>query len=307
MFRIPAALVFLLGFLSAIADGKNPILTGADPHAAVINGHVWIYPTRSKGGANFMAFELSDKKTWDERGPVLDFRNVSWLRDDRAAAPWAPCIAQKGTKFFFYYSVGPQSEGHPSRIGVASGNSPAGPFDDSGSALLTGGNGFEAIDPMVFEDPQSRKFYLYVGGSNGSKLRVFELSESMMQLKKEIPVENPKNYTEGPFMHFQGGLYHLTYSHGGWRDSSYSVHHSTSKTPFGPWEYRGAILTSDDHNKGPGHHSIIQYPAGGNWFIIYHRWNNRSGDGPYKGARETCLDKLVHNPDGTIAPVEMTD
>ncbi|MES2657358.1 MAG: family 43 glycosylhydrolase [Verrucomicrobiota bacterium] len=299
----------LLAFSPLIACAANPILSGADPHAAVFDGTVWIYPTHSVKGKNFWAFKMTPQKKWEKVGPILDLKDVPWLKSERqrTLGPWAPCIAAKGGHYYFYYSVGPQSPTRPSRIGVAVGNSPAGPFKDSGKALLTGGNGFEAIDPMVFEDPESHKFYFYAGGSAGAKLRVFELDNDMTGFRKEINVETPENFTEGAFMHYQGGLYHLTYSHGGWQDSTYSVHHAISKTPVGPWKYRGAILRSNDRHKGPGHHSIIRVPATGDWYIVYHRWNNRQGDGPYSGARETAIDKLVHKPDGSIEPVVMTD
>lgn len=306
MFRLKISLTLALSIAAAAA---NPLFTGADPHAAVIDGKIWVYPTRSEGGKNFLAFESTDLKTWKKQGPVLDFKEVPWLKSDprRDLSPWAPCLVRKGNRCYFYYSVGPQSDGKPSRIGVAVGNSPAGPFKDSGKPLLVGGNGFEAIDPMVFEDPASRKFYFYAGGSAGAKLRVFELNENLEGLRKEIAVENPPHFTEGAFMHLQDGLYHLTYSHGGWRDASYSVHHVTSESPVGPWKYRGVILKSDEKHKGPGHHSIVQFPAGGDWWILYHRWNSRPGDGPFSGSRETCIDRLTHRPDGSIDPVVMTD
>ena len=301
-------LVFL-ALSPLLARAANPIFSGADPHAAFLNGTVWIYPTHSEKGKNFFAFKLTPQKTWEKVGPVLDLKDVAWLKSERqrGLGPWAPCIAVKGSRYYFYYSVGPQSEGHPSRIGVAEGNSPGGPFKDSGAPLLTGGNGFEAIDPMVFEDPESHKFYLYAGGSAGAKLRIFELADDMVSFSKEIAVETPENFTEGAFMHLEGGLYHLTYSHGGWQDATYSVHHATSKSPIGPWKYQGVILKSNDRHKGPGHHSIVQIPDTKKWYIIYHRWNNREGDGPYSGGRDTAIDKLVHHPDGSIEPVIMTD
>jgi beta-xylosidase len=299
-----------LALLPLKVGAVNPVLAGADPHAAFLNGTVWIYPTAySDNAKTFSAFRLTPEKTWEKLGPILDLKDVVWLKSEnqRDLAPWAPCIAVKGTRYYFYYSVGPQRPNRPARIGVAVGTSPAGPFKDIGKPLLTGGNGFEAIDPMVFEDPASRKFYLYAGGSAGAKLRVFELDEDMTGLRKEIPIEPPKNFTEGVFMHFEGGFYHLTYSHGNWKDSTYSVHHSTSKSPTGPWDYRGVILQSDATHKGPGHHSIFQIPGSGKWYIAYHRWNHREGDGPYRGIRETCIDTLVHGPDGAIEPVKMTD
>lgn len=287
----------------------NPVLEGADPHAMVVNGKVWVYPTRSEGGKNFFAFSSRNLKTWKKEGPILDFKDVSWLENDtrRDLGPWAPCIIKKGPHYFFYYSVGPQSPGHPSRIGVARGNSPSGPFKDSGKPLLTGGNGFEAIDPMVFEDHKSGTFYFYAGGSAGSKLRIFELDETMMGFEKEVRFKQPPNFTEAPFIHYENGLYHLTYSHGGWKNATYSVHHATSRSPVGPWRYRGAILTSSEKHKGPGHHSIIEFPKRGDWKIVYHRWNNREGNGPFRGRRETAIDTLTHHRDGKIEPVVMTD
>ena len=130
----------LLALSPLVARAANPIFPGADPHAAVFDGTMWIYPTFSEKGKNFWAFKLTPQKTWEKVGPVLDLKDVPWLKSEkqRTLGPWAPCIAVKGTNYYFYYSVGPQSEGHPSRIGVAVGNSPAGPFKDSGKALLTG-------------------------------------------------------------------------------------------------------------------------------------------------------------------------
>ncbi|MES2474163.1 MAG: family 43 glycosylhydrolase [Verrucomicrobiota bacterium] len=304
--------LLIFGLLAAIshpAQAANPIFPGADPHAAILDGKLWIYPTHSERGKNFFVFRLTPERTWEKVGPIFDLKDVDWLKKERyrRLGPWAPCIAQKDGKFYFYYSVGPQSEERPSRIGVAVADSPTGPFVDSGKPLLGGGNGFEAIDPMVFEDKQSGKWYFYAGGSAGAKLRVFELADDLVSFRKEIPVETPEKFTEGAFMHHEGGLYHLTYSHGGWKDATYSVHHATAETPVGPWKYRGAILSSDATHKGPGHHSIVQIPSSGKWHIIYHRWNKREGDGPFSGFRDTAIDALVHRADGSIAPVEMTD
>ncbi len=287
----------------------NPIMQGADPHAMVVGKSVWIYPTtRSTGRDAFFAFYSTNLQTWTQIGPVLDFKNVHWIDDDgqKRHYAWAPGVVEKAGKIYFYYSVGPQGE-TPSRIGVAVGENPAGPFLDSGKPLLTGGKGFEAIDPMVLNDPASDHSYLYAGGSAGAKLRVFELNQDMTTFAREIATETPTLFTEAPFMHFRQGTYYLSYSHGGWRDASYSVHYSTSSSPKGPWTYRGSILISDDHHKGPGHHSIIQHPLTQEWLIVYHRWNNRTDDGPYEGSREICIDLIEYDAQGLIKPVRLTD
>jgi len=291
-------------------SSANPLMPGADPHAEVIGGSVWMYPTRPKNGRNFFAFESTDLKTWREHGPILDFRDIPWIAEDgrRNHGPWAPCLIEKDGRYFFYFSVGPQSAEHPSRIGVAVADSPAGPFKDSGKPLLTGGGGFEAIDPMVFHDPGSGIHYFYAGGSDGSKLRVFELDDEMTGFRREVPVETPEKFTEGAFIHRHAGKYHFTYSHGGYRDASYSVHYSTADTPVGPWTYRGVLLQSGERHKGPGHHSIIRFPADGPWWIVYHRWNDRPGDrGPYSGSREIAIEEIRYDGDGFLKPVTMTD
>lgn len=285
----------------------NPLFPGADPHCELIDGTYWVYPTT--GGSRQFAMSSKDLKSWQRRGPVLDLKDIPWVKADGrpTAAVWAPCIARRNGRYFLYFSVGPQSPGFPAHIGVARGDSPAGPFKDSGKPLLTGGNGFEAIDPMVFHDPASKRWLLYAGGSAGAKLRVFELKANLATLGKELPVATPPQFTEGVFMHLHGGVYHLTYSHGSWCHADYSVHHATSASPTGPWTYRGPILTSDASRKGPGHHSIVRNPATGAYLIFYHRWENVAGGGPYSGSRKVAVDLLKHLPGGAIAPVRMSE
>ena len=292
------------------ARPRNPLFDGADPHAVLDGGTCWIHATGLGPGATaFHAASSRDFVNWERHGPVLDLNDVPWTSADgrKEIRAWAPCTAQRSGRWFFYYSVGPQRPGFPAHIGVASGDSPAGPFKDSGKPLLTGGNGFEAIDPMVFRDPADGRWLLYAGGSAGAKLRVFELAGDMISFSREVPVETPPHFTEGAFMHHHAGVYHLTYSHGRWRHDDYSVHHCTAPRATGPWTYRGRILASNATHKGPGHHSIIELPGGDGWRIVYHRWNHVTGKGPYPGVRRIAIDPLVHLPDGSIAPVVMSD
>lgn len=288
---------------------KNPIISGADPHAAIIGDKVWFYPTHNNGNSTeFYAYSSSDFQKWQTYGPILKFDDVSWIYEDGVKEhwAWAPCIASKNNKYYFYFSVGSQCYS-PSRIGVAIGNSPQGSFVDSGKPLLTGGDGFEAIDPMVFQDPESFRYYLYAGGSAGATLRVFELTDDMMAINRELYVDTPPCFTEGVFMHFYNDTYYLSYSGGRMRKDTYSVHYATSPTPLGPWDYKGPILVSDDKHKGPGHHSIIHVPQTDQWYIFYHRWNNKKGPGPYEGSRKIAIDKIEYDDKNQIKPVVMTD
>ena len=295
------------------APANVPLFIGADPHASVVGSTYWMYPTGEPIGDNnwvFFAYSSPDRKNWTKSAPILRFQDIPWIYADGNPRhyPWAPALASRNGKYFFYYSVGDQSS-TPSRIGVASANSPAGPFVDSGRALVTGGNGFEAIDPMVFTDPKDRKPYLYAGGSNGAKLRIWELNTDMVSIKREIPVATPKKFTEGPFVHFRSGLYFLTYSFGGWHSPSYSVHYSTSTTPVGPWRYHGPILVSDATRKGPGHHSIIKDPTNSNYFLVHHRWQSATAGGdPFgSGGRSIAIAPLIHDAKNELNPIKMSD
>jgi len=313
---VKARLAVLALTMAGAAVANNPQFQGADPHAMVIDGELWVFPTGGPGGSwaadRFGAFSSRDLKTWQARGVLIRREDITWIRDDGAPQHflWAPGVATAGGRWYLYYSVGPQNP-TPSRIGVAVADRPQGPYRDSGKPLVTGElvdgtRGFEAIDPMVFVDPRSGTPYLYAGGSAGAKLRVWQLNPDMVSIAREVAVDQPPQFTEGAFLHERAGTYYLSYSHGRWNGPDYSVHYATSRSPVGPWTYRGAILTSDARHQGPGHHSFVRTP-GGDWLIVYHRWERHPGPAPFKGERQVAIDRVRYAANGTIRPIVMTD
>lgn len=304
--RVASSVAMML--LICAADGRgNPLFEAADPHAVVIDGRFWIFPTEARSREPlFAAYDSEDLRHWKRHGPVLRLSDVPWITDDgqQRHHAWAPCVAVADATMYFYYSVGPQQV-TPSRIGVATGPAPAGPFRDSGRPLVTGDDSFEAIDPMVFTAADGTS-YLYAGGSAGRRLRAWQLGADMVSLATELPIETPPRFTEAAFLHERAGLFYLSYSHGAWNDAGYSVHYATGPSPTGPWNYRGEILASDATHKGPGHHSFIETPAG-DWLIVYHRWETTAPRGPYRGRRRIAIDRVTYRADGTIEPIRMTD
>ena len=301
-----AAAAIALASGAGYAQRVESVFDGADPSSLFSpSGEMWIYPT-GKGDA-LEAWSSPDEKAWRDRGTLLKMSGIGWARYDHAPRHflWAPDMRPANGRYYLYYSVGPQNP-TPSRLGVAVCDTPAGPCTDSGRPLLTGGNGFEAIDPMVFVDPHSDRRLLYTGGSAGAKLRVFELAPDMVTITREVPIEQPPLFTEGAFMHERGGIYYLSYSHGHWNTADYSVLYAMAPSPTGPWKYRGAILASDRRFKGPGHHSFVQDPRTGNWLIVYHRWENESGDGPYSDRRHVAIQPITYDEHGQIEPVAMS-
>ena len=286
-----------------VSPDRNPVIdAAADPDILLVGDTVWLYPTSGQA-TRFYAFSSKNMVHWQAHGTILNFNNIAWIPSGKNA--WAPGVIEKNGMYYFYYSVGPK----PSHIGVAYSSSPAGPFIDSGGPLLSDNNDptFEAIDAMAFTDPKTGISYLYAGGSAGSRLRVFELNPNMISFAREITVQNPANFTEGAFMHYRNGVYYLSYSHGSWNRDSYSVHYCTASGPVGPWTYRGVLMSSNGVHKGPGHHSFLYNGAMEEWYIVYHRWNKRTGSGPYTGSRSVAIEKMHYESDGRIRPFVLTD
>jgi aldose 1-epimerase len=301
--------IALATIVDATTVWANPLFGGADPDILVDQHKYWIYSTTEPDKKNVLyAYSSEDLVHWTKSAPLLAFADIRWLNDDKAPSHelWAPGIFKDGDKYFLYYAVGPQHP-TPSRIGVAVARKPEGPFVDSGAPLITGDTTFEAIDPMVFKDPKSGKVYLYCGGSAGSQMRVYELTNDLLHVAQQCKVDTPEKFTEGPFMHMRGNQYYLSYSFGKWNDESYCVEYSTSSCPLGPWTYRGQLTRTDTHHVGPGHHAIFQNPYSGDWLIAYHRWNNAKRDGKMPEGRSVSIEKVDYDKSGLIKPVQMTD
>jgi beta-xylosidase len=303
-----SALLLGLALTGAAPAQEVPAaFAGADPEAIAADGQYFIYPTDTGRGERLYAWSSPDKVHWTKGAVLVDQKDVSWIDADRARTHflWAPHMVPANGKYYFYYSVGPQNP-TPSRLGVAVCTGPAGPCADSGKPLVSdGGHGFEAIDPAVFVDPKTQTPYLYAGGSAGKKLRAWVLKPDMVTIDHEVPVDTPPNFTEGAFMHYRKGVYYLSYSAGRWNFSDYQVHYAVSLSPTGPWRYGGAILQGDKKYKGPGHHSFFQDPKDGEWYIAYHRWEGRKGEGPYSDERRVAIQKIQYRADGAILPIKM--
>jgi beta-xylosidase len=270
----------------------------------VDHGGYWLYPTGD--GESFSAWHSSDLVTWQQEKPLLRIGDIAWIED---GAPqhylWAPHMIAANGRYYLYYAVGPQDP-TPSRIGVALCDGADGPCVDSGKPLLTGDKGFEAIDPMVFEDPKSGTRFLYAGGSNGATLRIYILSPDCVTIAQEVKIDQPPGFTEAPWMHTRNGLYYLSYSSGHWNNASYSVRYAISSSPTGPWKFAGTILRSKGSLKGPGHHAFFEDPGDHQWYVVYGRWDDKLDKGPYRGQRTVAIDKLHYSPAGLIEFITMS-
>jgi hypothetical protein len=281
---------------------QNPILPShhADPYITCFSGKYWIYPT-TEDTRSFRAFSSTNLIDWADEGETFNLtRQSSWATTGYG---WAPCVVYFNGSYYFYYAVGGAAGWQDSKIGVAIGPSPAGPFVDVGVPLVssqTTSPRIEAIDPMVFIDSDG-KAYLYYGGSAGANLGIQQLNtNTMTSFSAPLNVITPPGFTEAAFMSKRNGIYYISYSNGNWQNNTYNVRYATAPSPLGPWTYKGQILAPDSLHKGPGSHAFLQVPDTEIWYICYHYW-----DSVYS-TRHVALDSINYNPDGTIKPIAMT-
>lgn len=298
------------GFQST--SNQNPIIEGyyADPEVlyAEKTKKYYIYPTSDGfhewSGHYFKAFSSSDLKNWKDEGVILDLKkDVPWA--DRNA--WAPTIIEhkkEGKYKYYYYYTAAQ------KIGVAVSDHPTGPFLDSGKPLIDfkpeGINRGQEIDPDVFKDPTTGKYYLYWG--NGY-LAVAELEDDMISIKKSSlkVITPPSTFREGAEVFFRNDRYYFLWSENDTRSEDYRVRYAYSHSPTGPLTIPedNLILRKDPSLGiyGTGHNSVLKISNKDEWYMVYHRFSRPNGINMGRAAgyhREVCMDPISFNEDGTI-------
>ena len=297
---------------------KSPLLPGyyADPNIVRFGDTYYIYATTDGysgwGGKAFYVWKSTNLVDWERSAqPFLTLDgangNVPWATGNA----WAPTIIERGGKYYFYFS-GHNPTYNRKTIGVAVADSPEGPFTAQPTAMILNNEAVtsgQAIDPAAFRDPATGKCYLFWG--NGSPVYA-ELSDDMLSIKQDTikRVTGLTDFREGSFVNERNGTYYLSYSIDDTGSPDYRVGYATATSVDGPWTYRGVILEKDPTQGilATGHSSIVQVPGTDDWYIAYHRFGlptfgGAGGDGTH---RETTIDRLYFNDDGTIKKVVPT-
>lgn len=275
----------------------------ADPSAHVFDGKIYIYPSHdidagipfNDNGDHFgmedyhvLSMDNPHSKAVDH-GVALHIKDVPWAERQM----WAPDAARSNGKYYFYFPA--KRPDGIFQIGVATGDSPTGPFTPEPEAI----KGSYSIDPAVFEDDDGA-FYMYYGGIWGGQLqkyrdnqyaetnaepaleqpalgpRVARLTEDMKQFAeqpREIQIldekgnpllagDNDRRFFEASWMHKYNGKYYFSYSTG----DTHFICYAIGDSPYGPFTWRGNILTPVIG--WTTHHSICEYQ--GAWYLFYH-------------------------------------
>jgi hypothetical protein len=212
--------------------------------------------------------------------------------------------------------------------GCAISERPEGPFLPQPDPI----RGSYSIDMCVFHDDDG-EYYVYFGGLWGGQLqrykdnihletpylpegkepalpsRVVKLGKDMLQLGespqpvvildeegKPLTADDPHRFFEASWMHKYQGTYYLSYSTG----DTHLICYATGDNPYGPFTYRGVILTPVVG--WTTHHSIIEYQ--GKWYFFHHD-SVPSGGKSWLRSLKVC--ELQYDADGRILPIEGKD
>jgi hypothetical protein len=304
----------------------------ADPSAHVFNGRIYVYPSHDYEAGipendlgdhfgmrdyHILSMDSVGGKVTDH-GVALDIKDIPWA----GRQLWAPDAAFKDGTYYLYFPVKDKKDVF--RIGVATSNTPEGPFKAEPVPMA---NSF-SIDPAVFKDDDG-SYYMYFGGIWGGQLqkwtknkydsagalkkpdeaailpRVAKLNADMKSFTafpKEVSIvdadgkpflekNNDKRFFEASWMHKYNGKYYFSYSTG----DSHNIVYAIGDSPYGPFTYKGIVLNPVEG--WTNHHSIVE--VNGKWYLFYH-------DVQISGKthlRNVKVTELTYGQDGTIQPI----
>ena len=306
----------------------------ADPSAHVFDGKIFIYPSHDiEAGIPFddlgSHFAMEDyhvlsmddiNSAVTDHGIGLHVKNIPWAEKQM----WAPDAAYRNGRYYLFFPA--KKPDGIFQIGVAIGDSPAGPFVPEPEPIK---NSY-SIDPAVFQDDDG-KFYMYFGGLWGGQLqlyrnnkynpdfkeplpkekalwpRVAQLTEDMKQFEEPVrelsildekgsPLlagDNSRRFFEASWMHKYNGKYYFSYSTG----DTHFICYAIGESPYGPFTYQGRIL-----NPVVGwtsHHSICSFK--GKWYLFYHDSSLSEG---ITHLRSVKVTELHYDESGKIKLIE---
>ena len=327
-------IILSISILSTLAvSAQNPVIRdqfAADPTARVFNNKVYVYPSHDIPApegqrqdwfcmADYHVFSSENLTVWTDHGMILSQEQVPWGKTD-AYSMWAPDCVYKNGRYYFYFPNAPK-DGRGFAVGVAIANQPEGPFTCVQEPIM----GISGIDPCVLIDDDGSAYIYWSGmGIRGARLKenMLELDGELQEVKipkrdgmPEMPPMKmggqvmeglPDGFKEGPFAFKRNGWYYLTFpwvrgntSNGA--NPTETLAYAMSKSPLGPWDFKGIIMAEHDNHCWTNHHSILEYK--GQWYIFYHRNDFSPNMDKRRSAR---IEKIAFNSDGTIQEVKQT-
>jgi arabinan endo-1,5-alpha-L-arabinosidase len=312
----------------------NPIIRDEqcpDPSVRQWGANYFMVCTGPTFGGDRNAFKLRwshDLVHWHDIGHVFENgAHPKWAHapQDSMGWYWAPEINRINDKWHVVFAASDKNKCDSMAIGVATADKLEGPWTVSDEPLVSTSDGSEGrvmphacgapirnsdetggrIDPTIVRF--NGQLYLYYV-HQPEFIRVVQLDPTGTKVipgtSKQLMLESGKQFratlgwerttVEGVEAHVENGQIYLLYSGASTWDGSYAVGVARSKSPYGPFEKKGAPILSTRPGSGlvgPGHSSQWVTGPNGKKAIFYHV--QRKGQTGYGGARLLCMDDVT--------------
>ena len=289
-----------------IARADNPILPGlgaCDPQVRVFDGRVYLYATHDYSPTN-TGFRMDDWWQW-QTDDLVNWKQVGTLKPEQTfigkpfQSCWAGDAATAGGKYFWYFSAGPRE------IGVVEGQTPIGPWTDPlGKPLIPRDlTPTAARDPGILMDDDGKNyivfgtFSFYLARLNADMISLAE-PPKLLALDKLAGPYGAGKTDDKPFLHRYNGRYYL----------SWGCFYAMADNPYGPYVYKGSILTAENTQPEMVNNRLVQDRHGsffefkGQWYFIC---NDTSRPGATPRFRDSAISYVHYRADGEIAPLRL--
>jgi len=259
---------------------QNPVVPKSLPDPTIIkaeDGYFYLYATEDI--RNTPIHKSKDLVNWEFTGTAFTDETRPDFEPDGGL--WAPDINSIDGKYVLYYSMSVWGGEWTCGIGVATSDSPEGPFTDHGKLFRS--NEIEvqnSIDPFYIEE--DGKHYLFWGSFRG--IYAIELTSDGLALKPGAEKQQIAGTAyEGVYIHKKDDWYYMFASIGSCCEgvnSTYTTVVGRSENLFGPYKNKAGQTMMENHHEviihknerfvGTGHNSeIVKDDAGADW-IFYH-------------------------------------
>lgn len=279
---------------------SNPVVNYSLPDPTIIRdpeGTFYLYATEDI--RNMPVHKSTNLVDWEYVGTAFTEEGRPDFEPDGGL--WAPDINFINGKYVLYYSMSVWGGEWTCGIGVATSETPEGPFTDHGKLFRSNEIDVQnSIDPFFIEE--NGKKYLFWGSFRG--IYAIELSDDGLTLKPGAEKQQIAGTAyEGTYIHKKNDYYYLFASIGTCCEginSTYTAVVGRSQNLFGPYFDKEGNSMMDNHHEvfirgnnrfvGTGHNSEIVTDDAGNDWVLYHAVDVKNPDG-----RVLMLDRIRWN------------
>lgn len=257
------------------------------------DGRLYLYGSYDLSGSKeycsdkMHVFSTDDMIHWTDHGVAFRSADVPWAEE--GSMLYAPDCIHRAGKYYLYFCMNNAIEG------VAESDNPWGPFTRPTPIEHADG---DSIDPAIFVDDDGQAYYYWGQFSlRGARMNGDMRTLDAASINRRVIDEKRHGFHEGASMRKRNGLYYLVYTDIT-RGRATCMGYAVSKSPLGPFEYRGIIVDNIgcDPKTWNNHGSIAEF--NGQWYVFYHR-SSQNG----VTCRRMCAEPISFDENGDIREV----